>query len=244
MTALVASIDWSWIESHLTGGDASTPGIRALLLQHIELTVIAVVVGTAISIPLGILSYRRHAVYVPVTFVSGILYTIPSIALFGLLIPLTGLSVLTVEIGLVSYTLLILIRNVVAGLVAVPADVKDAARGMGMTDRQLLWRVELPLAIPVIMAGVRVATVSTIALVTVGSVIGIGGLGQYILGGLQVFFSTEILVGVVLSVILALVADALLVLAERLLTPWARRRAGAARGGDATEVGAASEAAR
>ncbi|HXY72096.1 MAG TPA: ABC transporter permease [Actinomycetota bacterium] len=216
-------VDWSWIGAHLTGGDASTPSIRSLLVQHIALTVIAVAIGTAISIPLGILSYRRHAVYVPVTFVSGILYTIPSLALFILLIPITGLSFLTVEIGLVSYTLLILVRNVVAGLAAVPADVKDAATGMGMRPRQLLWQVELPLATPVIMAGVRVATVSTIGLVTIGSLIGKGGLGMYIRGGLQTFFDTEILVGAVLSLLLALVADALLVGIERLLTPWTRR---------------------
>ena len=220
---LAELINWTWIRDNFANTPPGTPSIVSATLQHIELAVIAVVIGTAISLPLGILAYRRAALYVPVTFVSGLLYTIPSLALFVLLIPLTGLSYLTVEIGLVAYTLLILIRNVVAGLAGVPGDVKDSARGMGMRDRQLLWRVELPLALPVIIAGVRVATVSTIGLVTIGALIGRGGLGQFILGGLQVFFTTEILVGVVLSLLLALVADAALVGVQRLLTPWARR---------------------
>jgi len=221
---LAELINWTWVRENFANTPPGTPSIVSATIQHIELALIAVVVGTAISLPLGIWAYRRHAVYVPVTVVSGLLYTVPSLALFVLLIPITGLSVWTVEIGLVSYTLLILIRNVVAGLASVPADVKDAARGMGMTKRQLLWRVELPLALPVIVAGVRVATVSSIALVTVGAVIGFGGLGYFILDGLnRYFFKTEILVGIVLSVILALLADAIVVWTQRLLMPWSRR---------------------
>jgi len=134
----------------------------------------------------------------------------------------TGLTITTVEIGLVSYTLLILIRNVVSGLDSVPSDVKEAARGMGFSDRQILLRVEIPLAFPVIMAGVRVATVSTIGLVTVGALIGKGGLGQFILDGLQTFFNTEILLGAILSLVLAFAADGLLLAVQRLVTPWAR----------------------
>jgi len=129
------------------------------LLQHIELTAIAVTVGLAISLPLAIWAYRRARVYAPITAVTGLLYTIPSLALFAVLVPITKLSITTAEIGLVSYTLLILIRNIVVGLRGVPQDVKEAARGMGYTPRQLLWRVELPLAVPAIVAGIRVATV-------------------------------------------------------------------------------------
>jgi osmoprotectant transport system permease protein len=161
-------------------------------------------------------------VYTPITWLAGFVYTIPSLALFVLLIPITGLTITTVEIGLVSYTLLILIRNVVAGLDGVPEDVKDAARGMGLTDRQILWRVEVPLALPVIVAGIRVATVSTVGLVTVGAFIGIGGLGQFILDGLQTFFNTEILVGAILSVAVAFAAETILLGSQRLLTPWTR----------------------
>jgi osmoprotectant transport system permease protein len=211
-------IRWDWIADHLDD-------IAAQIVEHIQLTVIAVVIGFAISLPLAILAYRRRAAYPPITFVAGLLYTIPSLALFVLLIPVTGLSVVTAEIGLVSYTLLILIRNTVAGLRGVPDDVRDAARGMGYTPTQLLLRVELPLALPAIIAGVRIATVTTVGLVTVTALIGQGGLGRSILDGLQIFFATPTLVGSVLSVVLALLADALLLLAQGAITPWARARA-------------------
>ena len=208
---------WQWIGDH-------TGDILNRLGQHVELTVIAVVVGLAISLPLSILAYRRPRLYPPITWATGLLYTIPSLALFVLLIPLTGLSVESAEIGLVSYTLLILIRNIVAGLAGVPEDAKEAARGMGYTNRQLLWRVEVPLALPVIVAGVRIATVTTIGLVTVTALIGKGGLGYFILLGLQQFFPTPTVLGSVLSVALALAADGLLLWAQRLVTPWARVR--------------------
>lgn len=210
-------IRWSWIGDHLDD-------IGAKVLQHIELTVIAVGVGLAISLPLAVYAYRHPRLYAPVTFVTGLLYTIPSVALFALLLPFTGLTTTTAEIGLVSYTLLILIRNTYAGLKAVPEDVKEAARGMGYTDRHILLRVELPLAVPAIVAGLRVATVTTIGLVTVTALIGKGGLGHFILLGLQQFFSTATLVGAVLSVVLALLADGLLLVMQRALTPWSRRR--------------------
>jgi osmoprotectant transport system permease protein len=157
-----------------------------------------------------------------VTWVSGVLYTVPSLALFALLIPWTGLSLLTAEIGLVGYTLLILVRGIVGGIQSVPADVREAAVAMGYTPTQLLWRVELPLASGVIIAALRVATVTTIGLTTVTALIGQGGLGYFILDGLLRFFSTPLIVGAVLSVALALAADGLLVLLHRLATPWAR----------------------
>ncbi len=206
---------WQWIGDH----------VHLILTQtgqHVELTVIAVAIGLAISLPLSILAYQRAWLYPPITWLTGLLYTIPSIALFVLLIPFTHLSITTVEIGLVTYTLLILIRNIVVGLRGVPEDVREAATGMGLTRRQVLWKVELPMALPAIMAGVRVATVSTIGLVTVGFIIGKGGLGELIIEGLNRFYTPEVVVGAVMSIALALVADALLLLVLRVLTPWTR----------------------
>jgi osmoprotectant transport system permease protein len=208
--------DPGWVADHL-----DEIGVR--VLEHLQLTVLAVVIGFAISFPLAIYAHRHRRIYPPVTWVAGVLYTIPSLALFAFLVSITGLSVTTAEIGLVSYTLLIIIRNTVAGLDSVPADVKEAALGMGYSPTQLLWRVELRLAVPVIITGVRLATVTTIGLVTVTSLIGMGGLGYFILQGLQRFYSTTILVGAVLSVVLAVGADYLLIFIERRLTPWARK---------------------
>jgi osmoprotectant transport system permease protein len=212
-------IDWSWIADNLSE-------IWAQVLEHIWLTVVAVVIGFAISLPLGVWAHRHRRFYAPITWVTGLLYTIPSLALFVALLPFTGLSVTTAEIGLVSYTLLILFRNIVAGLNSVSDDVKEAAVGMGYTRRQLLGRVELPLALPAIVAGIRIATVTTIGLVTVTALIGQGGLGRFILLGLQRFFATATIVGAVLCVVLALLADGLLLGAQRFLSPWARARAG------------------
>jgi osmoprotectant transport system permease protein len=155
--------------------------------------------------------------------VTGILYTIPSLALFALLVPYFGLSFLTAEIGLVSYTLLILIRNIVAGIDGVPAPVREAATGMGYTRWRLFWSIELPLALPVIVAGLRIATVTVVGLVTVTALIGQGGLGFFILDGLRRFFNTPLIVGAVLSVALAVALDLILLGAERALTPWRRR---------------------
>jgi osmoprotectant transport system permease protein len=208
-------IRWRWVFDHLNQ-------IWARLLEHVQLTVLAVAIGFAISLPLAVYAHRHRRAYAPVTFVAGLLYTIPSLALFVLLLPFTGLTTTTAEIGLVGYTLLILIRNTVAGLDAVPEDAKEAALGMGYTRRQLLWRVELPLALPVIVAGVRIATVTTVGLVTVTALIGKGGEGYFILLGLQQFFSTATIVGATLSVALAVAADLVLLRAQRVLTPWAR----------------------
>lgn len=208
-------IRWDWIAGHLDE-------IGQRLLEHVELTAIAVGVGFVIAFGLALLIIRRPRLEAPVTFATGTLYTIPSLALFALLIPYTGLSILTAEIGLVSYTLLILIRNIVRGIRGVPADVREAAIGMGYTPRDRLWRVEVPLALAVIIAGVRVATISTIGLVTVTALIGQGGFGFFILIGIQRFFSTELIVGAVCSVALAICADGLLVLLQHRLTPWTR----------------------
>ncbi len=192
-------------------------------VEHLWLTFLAVTIGFLISFPLALLAARRRRLLVPVTSFSGFLYTIPSLALFAALVPFTGLSVLTAEIGLVSYTLLILIRNIVAGLDGVPDDVKEAARAMGYTARQMLWRVEVPLALPAIVAGVRIAVVTTIGLVTVTAVIGLGGLGRFILLGLQRQFDTAVILGAVLSMVLALAADLLLLAIEKKSTPWSQR---------------------
>jgi len=211
-------IRWSWISGH-------ADVITAALVQHIELTLIAVVLGLVIAVPLGLVAWRSRVFRGPIFTVTGILYTIPSLALFAFLLPFTGLTIVTAEIGLVSYTLLILVRNIVVGLNSVPDDVREAARGMGFRPLAELARVDIPLAIPAIMAGVRIATVTTIGLVTVTALIGKGGLGSLIYQGLLRDFHTPLVVGTVLSVALAIVADLGLAGLQRLVTPWARSRA-------------------
>lgn len=212
---------WHWVATHWQPGVEFS--IADATRQHVELTAIAVLVGLALSLPLGVVAWRFRRLETPVLGIAGALYTVPSLALFALLVPITGLTTLTAEIGLVSYTLLIIIRNVVAGLDAVPADVREAARGMGFSPTRQFFRIELPLAIPAIVAGVRIATVTTIGLVTVTALIGKGGLGQLIYDGLNRDFKTPLTVGAVLSVALAAVADRLLLTVQHLLTPWARR---------------------
>jgi osmoprotectant transport system permease protein len=197
--------------------------IRTLTAQHLLLTGLAVAFGVVIAFPLAIACIRRPSLYPFVTTVAGILYTIPALALMVTLLPIVGLNIWPVVVALTIYTLLILIRNIVAGVRGVPGDVREAAVGMGLTGRQVLWRVEVPLALPVIIAGVRIATVSTIGLVTIGGLFGRGGLGQLIFDGLNRFSSTRIIVGAVLSVVLALIADGVLLLVQRGLSPWARR---------------------
>lgn len=211
---------WDWVVDN-------SEDVWLALMEHVSLTLLAVSIGLAISVPIGIFVYRHRRYYGPVTAVTGFLYTIPSLALFAFLTPITGLSTTSAEIGLVSYTLLILIRNVVAGLDGVSDDVKESASGMGYTKRQLLWKVEMPLALPTIVAGLRIATVTTIGLVTVTALIGKGGVGYFILFGLSRTFSTAIILGAVLAVILAVVFDVLLLRAERWLAPWSRARRGA-----------------
>ena len=215
-------IDFGWILEHLDD-------IAESILQHLQLTILPLVAGFFIALILAIWAVRQPRVYGPITAVTGIMYTIPSLAAFAILRPIFGLSLLTALIPLTTYTLLILVRNIVAGFQAVPAEVLEAAEGMGYTRRQRLLRVELPLAVPLMLAGVRLASVTTIGLATVAAVLGnsFGGLGQLITEGLQTFFPTKYLLGAVLSVVLAFMADALFVQLEKVITPWTHARAGA-----------------
>ena len=203
-------------------GDNWGEVLQPALLQHVKLTAIAVAVGFVIAFSAALVARRLSWFERPFDLVSALLYTVPSLALFQLLVPITGLTVTTVEVALVSYTLLILFRNILTGLRAVPQDALEAARGMGMSPLQILRRVELPLALPAIMAGLRIATVSTIALATVAAFVIPEGLGRPIFIALRQFFNTELIVTAALAVGLALVADALLVLVQRALTPWTR----------------------
>ena len=211
-------INFSWIGDHL-GQIAERIG------QHLELTILPVAIGFLIALVLSIWAVRKPIVYGPITVVTGVLYTIPSLAAFAVLIPITGLSIVSALIPLVTYTLLILVRSIVAGFRGVPADVLEAAEGMGYTRTQRLLRVEFPLAVPMMITGLRLATVSAIGLATVASIAGgdtFGGLGQLITEGLQTFFPTKYLLGAVLSIVLAFGADLFFVQVERLITPWSR----------------------
>jgi osmoprotectant transport system permease protein len=210
-------IDWGWIARHLDD-------IAAATSAHVALTAVAVGGGLVVSAVLALLIHRYRRAYGPVTAISGLIYTIPSLALFALLVPITGLSFLTAEIGLVGYTLLILVRNIVAGLDAVPPEAHEAATAMGYSPAGRLWRIELPLALPVIVAGLRVATVSTIGLVMVTALIGEGGLGQLMLRGFTLQNYTAVGVGTVLSVALAVMADLLFIGLLWVATPWRRAR--------------------
>lgn len=199
------------------------PELTDATVQHLWITVVSVLAGLALAVPLALLARRNPTVESVVVGGTTIIYTIPSLALFSLLLPLTGLSATTVIIGLALYSLTILVRNVLAGLRSVPAEVVESARGVGYSDARLLTRVELPLALPVIMAGLRVATVSTVALVTVGSIVSYGGLGNLMLRAVNTQFKAQILAASVLCVLLAVALDLLLVLLQRALTPWTRR---------------------
>jgi osmoprotectant transport system permease protein len=206
---------WDWTFNHL-------PDIAHRVEEHLVLTGIAVGVGFVIAFVLSLAIRQLPGMYSPVTWLTGVMYSIPSLALFALLIPFTGLSIVTAEIGLVSYTLLILVRNIVSGIRSVPPEVRESAVGMGYSDWQLLWRIELPLATAVIIAGLRVALVTTIGLVTVTAVIGQGGLGALIVQGIQQFFATPLVIGAVLSITLAVILDGALVALQHRVTPWTR----------------------
>jgi len=210
----------SWVRQHW--GDILQPA----LVQHIELTLIAVGIGFAIAFLLALVGFRWRVFDPPLGAFTDILYTIPSIALYQLLVPVTGLTVTTIEIALVSYTLFVLYRNIVAGLRAVPPEVLESARGMGLTRRQTFLRVELPLAAPAILAGLRVATVATISIATVAAFLIYYGLGGPIFDALGQpdIFRTELLASGGIAIFLALSADALLALLQRALTPWSRLR--------------------
>ena len=209
----------TWVRQHWT--DTLQPA----LVQHLWLTALAVAIGFAIAFAAALLAHRFGWFAAPFGVFSAFLYTIPSIALFQLLVPVTGITVTTIEVGLVGYTLLILFRNTLAGLRNTPPEVIEAARGMGLTRGQILRRVELPLALPAISAGIRIAVVTTISLATIAAYITPYGLGKPIFDGLQINYHTEYVVSGVLAIALALAADAVLVVAQRGLTPWTRRRA-------------------
>jgi osmoprotectant transport system permease protein len=212
-------VRWSWVVDH-------RDLIADRVGQHIVLTAIAVAVGLLLAVPLGVLCHRVRRLYGPVLVITGVIYSIPSLALLALLIPFTGLSTTTSEIALVSYTLLVLVRNVVTGLDGVAAHIREAADGMGYGRLRRLATVELPLALPAIVAGVRIASVTTIGLVTITALIGQGGLGQLILDGLARDFRTPLVVGTVLAVALATAIDVLFAGAQRVLMPWSAGRTG------------------
>ena len=208
-------IDWNWIGRNLDQ-------IADRTWQHITLTLVSVVFGILISIGLTIVILRWRRSYGPITIAAGILYTIPSLALFATLIPLVGLNATNAIIALTSYTILILVRNFVAGIDGVPAATLEAADGMGYTKTARFWRMEVPLAMPVIIAGIRIATVTTVGLVTVSVVLGLGGYGFFIYRGFQARQITQTLVGLVLSIVLATLLDFMFIGLQRWLTPWAR----------------------
>jgi osmoprotectant transport system permease protein len=208
-------IDWDWVARNW--GE-----IVDRTWEHITLTAVSVGLGLVISLALSIVALRWRWTLSPITWTTGLLYTIPSLALFALLVPIVGLNATNAVIALTSYTLLILIRNLVAGVDGVPAPVLEAADGMGYTRRSRFWKMEVPLALPVIVAGLRIATVTTVGLVTVTAVLGLGGYGYFILRGLNTFFWTQIIVGVVLSVVLATILDVGFVMLQRVLSPWSR----------------------
>ena len=203
----------SWIVHHLSR--YGTP-----LLQHVELTVTAVAAGFLIAFALGLVAHRRRWLIGPITGVTGVLYTVPSLAAFFLLLPITGRGFLTAEIALTAYTLLIIFRNITSGLDAGPEDSRDAARGVGLTDRQLLIQVELPLALPAILAGLRVAATTTVGLATLAVFAGAGGLGDPI--NAQFAFKSNVVFAGALCILLAFAFDVALRGVERLLTPWAQ----------------------
>ena len=207
-----------WLRAHW--GDTLQPA----LIQHIELALIAVGIGFVLAFLLALVGYRHRVLDPPIGIFADFLYTIPSLALFQLLVPLTGLTVATVEVALVSYTLLILYRNMIAGLRGVPEETLEVARGMGLTRVQTFFKVELPLAAPAVLGGLRIALVSTISIATVAAFVIPKGLGEPILTGLQESFGTEILSASLLAIFLALAADGLVALFQRGVTPWSRLR--------------------
>jgi osmoprotectant transport system permease protein len=192
------------------------------LVQHIGIVFASVLLGLAVAVPLALLARRYRRLEGLIVGTTTAIYTIPSLALFSLLVPVTGLGVTTVVIGLGLYSLTILVRNILEGLRAVPAEVRESALGMGYAARRMLWRVEVPLALPAIMAGLRVATVSAVALTTVGAILDYGGLGDLLVDGTRTNFKAQVLATSVLCVGLAITLDLLLVTAQRVLTPWSR----------------------
>lgn len=208
---------WSYVTEHVDL-------LRSALGDHLYLTIVPIICALIIAFPLALAARRWRRLEAPLLGLAGAMYAIPSLALFAWLWPTFGLERKTVAIGLTLYAILIILRNVIVGLDGVPDEVRDAARAMGFRSGRMLWRVELPLALPAIMAGLRLATVSTIGLVTVGAVFGNGGFGDLILGGFQNnFYHAEIMTGVLACILLAVIAETILYGVEWLLTPWTRR---------------------
>ena len=213
--------EWVCAEYFRTRSDILTDA----LVQHVWITVVSVLLGLALAFPLALLARRYRRLEGIIVGATTAIYTVPSLALFALLLPFTGLTPATVIIGLALYSLTILVRNIVEGLKAVPADVRESALGMGYGRVRLLLGVELPLALPTLLAGLRVAFVSTVALATVGSIVGYGGLGNLLLQAVDSQFKAQVLASGALCVVLAVFFDVLLVGLQRLLTPWTRARA-------------------
>lgn len=211
-------LDWAWIRENFF--EDIVPALQA----HIFLSFVPIAIALAISLPVGVAVARIRPAYPPVLLFTGLLFTIPSLAMFSILI-IAGVPAgpIPVIIAMVAYSLLVLIRNVVAGIDSVPAETIDAARGMGLTNSQILFKVELPLALPVIVAGIRIAVVTVIGIATVGAYIAAGGLGELIFTGIDRFFPTMIITGAALATALAIVTDLTLLGLERYLRPWARR---------------------
>ncbi len=206
---------WDWAKDHIDRYGTPT-------MQHLELVLFSVVIGFVIAFAISLLAHRHAWLRPPLLAGTGVLYTIPSIAFFFLLLPITGRGAETAIIALSAYTLQIIYRNTMTGLANVPGSVKDAARGMGLTDRQILWKVELPLATPEIIAGMRIATVSTVAIATLAVFAGGGGLGTQIYGGGNLTFATSIIIAGGIAILMALVFDVILLLLQHLTTPWRR----------------------
>ena len=192
------------------------------LAQHLYLVLVSVAIGFVIAFVLALIARRRRWLVGPIVGLTGVLYTLPSLAVFFLLLPITGRGSTTAIIALTAYTLQIIFRNIVLGLQNVPAEARDAGLGVGLTDRQLLWRVELPLAIPDIIAGLRIATTSTVGLATLAVFAGAGGLGEQIISGSNITFKTGVVAAGGLAILMAFVLDVLLLLVQRMLTPWRR----------------------
>ncbi|MFB7611768.1 ABC transporter permease [Streptomyces gardneri] len=196
------------------------------VVQHLQLTGVSVALALLLALPLAVLARRWRWAAGPVLGITTVLYTIPALAMFSLLLPVYGLSAALVVAGLVLYSLTLLVRNILAGLRAVPEETRQAARGLGYGPIRLLLAVELPLALPAAMAGLRIATVSAVSLVTIGAIVGHGGLGNLIYAGMSTYFKAQVLTASVLCVVIAVVADLLLLGVQRLLTPWTRGQAG------------------
>ncbi len=211
-------LSWSYVQDHWRE-------LIAVGFEHLGITVAAIALACAVAVPLALLARRHPSLAGSIIGISGVLYTIPSLALISVLWPVFGLSPLTVVVALAVYALLVMVRAILVGLSEVPAGTVDAAVGMGMSDRELLWRVQAPLALPTALAGLRIVTVSTVGMVTVGALVGYGGYGSMILAGLyENAYHAKIATATICVVLLALVLDALLLLLERQVTPWVRGR--------------------